>query len=333
MKKKLLLVLICTLVIITQVGCGTKEPVSKTGFYLNTSCQIDIMDMNKTEGEKIIDQVFEECGNYEKMLSRTVKGSDIYKINHAKGKPVTVAPETAYLIKTSIEMSEKTNGQFDITVGKLTDLWNFSSDNPKKPKDADIKEAVKTIGYKNIVIKGNTVQLKNPETWLDLGAIAKGYIADKLTASLEEKGVKTGIVNLGGNIVTIGAKADGSPWNIGIETPYSDRNDIVGAVKMKDQTVVTSGTYERFFEEGGKKYHHILNPKTGYPVNSDIEGVSILSKKGNSGYCDAYSTISLLLGKEKAKEFMSKQDGFEFMIIDTKGKDFNSKGFNIEYKE
>lgn len=333
MRKKILTLILCTVVIITQVSCSSNEPVSKTGFYLNTNCQIDIMDKSKSEGEEIIDGAFKLVAGLENQLSRTASGSDIYKINHAKGQPVKVSDETIELIKQGMKISEETNGEFDITVGKLTDIWDFSAAEPRKPADSDIKKAAATVGYKNIKIEGNKVRLINPDTWLDLGATAKGYIADKATEYVESKGVKAGIINLGGNIVTIGRKPDGDrPWKIGIEAPYSDRKEIVGAVEMEDQTVVTSGTYERFFEENGKKYHHILNTKTGYPADSDITAISILSTKGNSGMCDVFSTTSLLLGKEKAIKFMDKQKGFEYMIIDSQGKTAQSAGFHMEEK-
>ncbi|MEG0919132.1 MAG: FAD:protein FMN transferase [Anaerovoracaceae bacterium] len=333
MRKKILTLILCTVVIITQVSCSSNEPVSKTGFYLNTNCQIDILDKSKSQGEEIIDGAFKLIGELENQLSRTVESSDIYKINHAKGKPVEVKDETVKLIKQGVKISEETNGEFDITVGKLTELWGFSDPEPKKPADKDIKKAAATVGYKNIKIQGNKVSLTNPDTWLDLGATAKGYIADRASEYVESKGVKSAVINLGGNIVTIGRKTDGDkPWKIGIEAPYSDRKEIVGAVQMEDQTVVTSGTYERFFEENGKKYHHILDTKTGYPVDSDITAISILSKKGNSGMSDVLSTTSLLLGKERAIKFIEKQEGFEYMIIDSQGKTTQSAGFNMEKK-
>ena len=330
MFKKLSAILICTILIITQTGCVSKEPVSKTDFYLNTSCTIEIRDMNKSKAQDLIDEAFAKCGYYEGLFSRTIKGTDIYKINNAEGNKITVDPETAAVITAGLQKSKETNGKFDITVGRLTDLWNFSSENPKVPEDKKIKAILPTIGYEKVHIHDNTVQLTDKNTWLDLGAIAKGYIADRVSEFLVSKGVKSGVVNLGGNIVTIGTKEDGSPWNIGLETPYSKRSEIYGSIKMQDQTVVTSGTFERHFEENGKDYHHVLDPKTGYPMDTDILSVSILGKIGTSVDCDGYSTTCLLLGKDKAVEFMKDKKGFEYCIVDKDGNITKSKGFDLK---
>lgn len=330
MFKKLFGILFSILLIITQVGCTSSEPVSKTDFYLNTTCTIEIRGMDESKAVEIIDNAFAECGRYEGLFSRTIKNTDIYKINNAGGDEITVSPETAELINQGIHLAKDTNGLFDITVGQLTDLWNFSATEPKVPADNKIKDTLPTIDYSNIHIHDTTVSLENPNTWLDLGAIAKGYIADRLSDYLIEQGVTSGIVNLGGNIVTIGTKEDGSKWSIGLEAPYSDRQEMIGGIQMENMTVVTSGTYERYIEEDGRKYHHILNPTTGYPVDSDIISVSILSKQGNSAMCDGYSTVCLLLGREKAEEYMKDKEGFEYCILDTDGKIYQSENFNLE---
>lgn len=329
MYKKLFACLICTVLIITQVGCISKEPVSKTDFYLNTTCTIEIREMSKGDAEDLIDDAFAECGRYEGLFSRTIEGSDIYKINHANGEPVTVDPETSSVIAAGLEKCRESDGKFDITVGRLTALWDFSAAEPKVPSEAEIKEVLPTIGCDKVVLHENTAQLTDPDTWLDLGAIAKGYIADRLAEFLTDNGVKSGVVNLGGNIVTIGTKEDGSKWSIGLEAPYSERTEIIGSIKMENQTVVTSGTFERHFEENGKDYHHVLNPATGYPMDTDIVSVSILGDIGTSTQCDGYSTTCLLLGKEKAVEFMKDKEGFEYCITDTDGNITKSEGFDL----
>lgn len=330
MFKKLSVLLICTILIITQAGCISKEPVSKTDFYLNTVCSIEIREMDKSKAEELIDNAFVEIGRYEGLLSRTIAGTDIYKLNNAAGQQLTVSPETAEVMSIGYNISKDTNGLFDITVGQLTNLWNFSSESPKVPTSSDVKTAIETIGYKNLHLHETTASLKNPNTWIDLGAIAKGYIADRVSQYLVDNGVTCGIVDLGGNIVTIGTKEDGSKWNIGIEAPYSDRTEAIGGVPMENQTLVTSGTYERFFEEDGKKYHHILDPATGYPIDSDIVSVSILGDIGSSVYCDGYSTTCLLLGTDKAVDFMKDKKGFEYCILDTDGKIHKSEGFDLQ---
>ncbi|MBN7773198.1 FAD:protein FMN transferase [Clostridium aminobutyricum] len=330
-KLKVIALLLCTALIITQTACGEKqmEPVSDTGFYLNTSCTISIYDKSTDEAKDLISKSFALCEEYEGILSKTIEGSDIYKINHAKGEPVEVQEETLEVIKKSIDYGALSEGKFDITVGKLSGLWNFTGENPRVPAAADIDTAKATIDYRQINIEDNKVSLDNPETELDLGGIAKGYIADKVSEYLVGQGVESAIVNLGGNIVAIGEKTSGDAWNIGIEKPYSDRSDIVGSVKVKNKTVVTSGIYERYFEQDGINYHHILDVKTGYPAQTDVEAVSIVGDFGKSADCDALTTICLILGVEKGMALVESLDGIEASFVDTNGEVHYTSGMEF----
>ena len=335
-------VLLTAVIIIPQTGCGGKEPVSGSEFCLDTSCEITIYDMEGMSEDKaagIIDQAFAGIREYENMLSRTVEGSDVYRINHAEGKSTEVSAETLDVIHTGLLMAELSGGKFDITVGALTDLWKFTSDNPSVPEDQEIRKALETVGYENITMKGNEVGLSDSETRIDLGGVAKGYIADKTGEYMEAQGVTKAIINLGGNITAIGEKEEDTPWTIGIERPYSDRSEIVGSIKVSDKTVVTSGIYERQFVEDGVRYHHVLDPQTGYPAETDLEAVTITAVKGNSGFCDSLSTACLILGKEKAHRLVLKlQDEYPQMEIEAAFIDKNDNiaqtdGMNLELVE
>ena len=335
-------VLLTAVIIIPQTGCGGKEPVSGSEFCLDTSCEITIYDMEGMSEDKaagIIDQAFAEIREYENMLSRTVEGSDVYRINHADGKSTEVSAETLDVIRTGLLMAELSGGKFDITVGALTDLWKFTSYNPSVPEDQEIRKALETVGYENITMKGNEVGLSDSETRIDLGGVAKGYIADKTGEYMEAQGVTKAIINLGGNITAIGEKEEDTPWTIGIERPYSDRSEIVGSIKVSDKTVVTSGIYERQFVEDGVRYHHVLDPQTGYPAETDLEAVTITAVKGNSGFCDSLSTACLILGKEKAHRLVLKlQDEYPQMEIEAAFIDKNDNiaqtdGMNLELVE
>ena len=335
-------VLLTAVIIIPQTGCGGKEPVSGSEFCLDTSCEITIYDMEGMSEDKaagIIDQAFAEIREYENMLSRTVEGSDVYRLNHADGKSTEVSAETLDVIRTGLLMAELSGGKFDITVGALTDLWKFTSDNPSVPEDQEIRKALETVGYENITMKGNEVGLSDSETRIDLGGVAKGYIADKTGEYMEAQGVTKAIINLGGNITAIGEKEEDTPWTIGIERPYSDRSEIVGSIKVSDKTVVTSGIYERQFVEDGVRYHHVLDPQTGYPAETDLEAVTITAVKGNSGFCDSLSTACLILGKEKAHRLVLKlQDEYPQMEIEAAFIDKNDNiaqtdGMNLELVE
>lgn len=332
----ILTTLLIVLIIITQTGCGKVEPVTKTSYYLDTVCDITIYnmeDMSEVRAKEAIDKGFKVCSKYENLLSKTKKGSDIYKVNHSKGKAVKVDDETIKVVNKGIQYGDLSKGRFDITIGKVTDLWDFHSEKPKVPAEVDIKKALSAVSYKQIKIEGDTIALENPEGEIDLGGIAKGYIADRVADSLKEQGVTNAIVNLGGNIVAIGGKNLETSFNIGIERPYSDRTEIVGSVHMKNQTIVTSGIYERNFKVKDKIYHHILDVKTGYPVDSDVEAVTIVADIGRSVDCDGLSTTCLLLGVEKGKALIESLDGVEALFIDKNNKITYTSGMNFVPKK
>lgn len=339
--KSVVIILITAFVIITQTGCGDKdsvsEPISKNAFCLNTSCDISVYDKSGKEAEEILEGAFDEIDKYENMFSKTVSDSDTSLVNNSGGKPAKVSEDTYEVIKMALDISRLSDGKFDITVGRLTELWDFQSDDPKLPEDRSIEEALKTVGYDNVSLGDDfTVTLSDADAKLDLGGIAKGYIADRITEYLEQQGVKSALINLGGNVVAVGSKPDGTSWNIGIERPYSDRTELIGSVKVSDTTVVTSGIYERMFVEDGKLYHHVLDPKTGYPAETDLEAVTITGKKGYSAYCDGLSTSCLMLGKEKAIALVEKlqqempEAGFEASFIDKDDNVTKTDGMVIE---
>ncbi|MDE8731862.1 FAD:protein FMN transferase [Eubacteriales bacterium DFI.9.88] len=327
--KKSLLLVVCMCIIITQTGCGSEEPVSENQFRLDTICTITIYDLKKSQAQDALDKAFACIKDYENMLSKTVEGSDVYKINHAGGKPVAVHGETMEVIQKGIEYGQLSQGMFDITIGALSDLWDFTGNNPRVPDEEQLKKAVKTVDYRKVKVEGDTAALTDKDARLDLGGIAKGYIADRVTEVLEKAGVKKAIIDLGGNIVTIGSKGEGKPWKIGIERPYSDRSEILGAVEMVDATIVTSGVYERYFEAGGKLYHHVLNPKTGYPIENNLDAVTIKAGKGQSVDCDILGTVCLMLGMEKSRELLAGMDGIQAAFIDKNDKVTEINGMKV----
>jgi thiamine biosynthesis lipoprotein len=292
--------------------------------------------MKESEANDILDDAFTETKRYENILSKTVEGSDVYKINNAGGTPVEVSDDTINVINLGIQMGDLSEGMFDITIGAVTDLWDFTGDNPHVPDKADLTAALEGVNYKNIVVKGNTVKLSNSNAQIDLGGVAKGYIADRITEYLQDKGVERAIINFGGNVVAIGDKDDSTNWTIGIERPYSDRTDIVGSVDVSDTTVVTSGIYERNFTEDGVLYHHVLNPHTGYPTDSELESVTITAAKGNSAFCDGLSTVCLMLGADKAQTLIEKLQaeypdmGIQAAFIDKNDNMTQTDGMNVQ---
>lgn len=310
--KRICLVLLTLIFVLNISSCGKNtEPISRSGTYFDTIITITLYDSDR---EDVIDGCFKLAQKYEDYFSTTNPDSDIAKINSAGGKPVKVHAETIDIIKKSLYYSELTNGKFDITVGKLSKIWQNSIKTSTVPDDTEIKNALSTVDYHGINIKGNYVNLTVPNQELDLGGIAKGYIADRMREYILKKNVKSGIINLGGNVVVLGNKPDGSEYNIGIQKPFSENGSVITSVKVSDESMVTSGTYERFFKKDGVVYHHILDLDTGYPCQNELNSVTILSKESVDG--DALSTSCFCLGEEKSKELLKKLDNVDAIFVD-----------------
>ena len=288
-------------------ACAPKtpqRPLSETRLLLDTVCTVAIYD--PAADKDLPGEALDLCAEYERLLSRTIEGSDIWRINHAGGQPVTVDTRTAAVIQAGLEYGAFSGGLFDITIGQVSALWDFSG-NPAVPSPAQLSAAQETVDYRRVTVTGNTVQLAHAGAWLDLGGIAKGYIADQLAAFLKERGVNAAVIDLGGNIVTVGAKPDGKPWRIGIEQPFSGRREVIGALNTGEASIVTSGIYERQFEENGVLYHHILDPASGLPSRSDVISATVVSQSSTVG--DALTTIIILTGSEKAPALLEQAPG------------------------
>lgn len=307
MKKKILLALLC-LQTVLLTGCN--EPISKSDFMLDTIVEITIYD---SSDESLLTGSMDLCKKYENLFSKTIETSDISRINEAHGTPVTVSSDTISILSVGMKYSQLSDGAFDLSIAPASNLWDFKSENPSPPSKTAVSEALMHINYKNIIISGNTVSLKDPEAKIDLGGIAKGYIADRIKDYLVSEGVKSAVINLGCNILTIGQKPDHTPFNVGIRAPFKDQNTVICAVPVDGLSVVSSGPYERYFEYEGTLYHHILDPATGYPTTNNLAGVSIISPLSVDG--DALSTTCFVLGLEKGTELINSLDPIEAIFI------------------
>ena len=313
MKKitSLSMAIICLLLI----GCNEKPKNLKSSrFMLDTIVTLDINCDQKT-----LEEAFLLCEKYENLLSKTRKNSDVYKLNNADDY-ITVSKDTIKIIKRSVYFSGLSGGLFDITICPVTNLWDFEG--TTLPDRKEIEEAIKNVNYERIKTDGEKVFLDGTE--IDLGGIAKGYIADKLLSFFKEKNVTDGIINLGGNVIVFGDKEK----SVGIAKPFSE-NEIVAKVKLKNKSIVTSGTYERFIDIDGKIYHHILDPKTGYSCETDLNSATVIGD--TSLDLDALSTICILLGKEKATKLIEQTENTEAVFIDKQGKLTYTKG--LKYKD
>ncbi len=281
---------------------------SAVGFYLDTVITLSAY----TEDSSLLDSALLECGRYEQLLSRTVEGSDVWRINHAGGQPVEVSDATTEVISIALEVSRLSEGAFDITVAPASVLWDFTSGAAVLPDAAELADAAARTDYRQLVLEGNTVTL--PEGMMvDLGAIAKGYIADQVKQYLVDRGITQAILSFGGNIVTIGEKPDGSAWKVGIQDIDAPTGTSMLVLENRDGSVVTSGIYERGFDLDGVRYHHILDPKTGWPVQNELASVTIVSVPSVWG--DALATAAFILGTEKGLELIESLDGIEAVFI------------------
>jgi len=310
MKMKKILAALAAVFMLT--GC-TPQEVSDTDFLLNTVSTITVYNMNGKKAQEIIDECFSLCRDYENMLSKTIKTSDVSRINSSGGKAVEVNSETAELINLAVNYSRLSNGKFDITVNSAAELWDFTGENPHIPTDSEIDEALEKINYKNINVEGNTVFLNGNGTSIDLGGIAKGYIGDRARDFPMENGVEKAIINLGGNILVITPEGDKKGATIGIQEPFAQQGKLLGTVNIKNGTVVTSGIYERYFEENGKIYHHILDTSTARPVENDLYSVTIIAE--NSADADALSTACFALGIDEGMKLIESLDNTEAVFV------------------
>lgn len=316
--------LIMGLAVLLLTGCRRKiEPVSKSDFLLDTFVTVTLYDKDDPE---ILNGCMDVCRSYENIFSKTIEKSEVYKLNHrpAEEKTATVSKDVAALLSRGLHYSQISDGAFDITVEPLSSLWDFTSPDPVIPPKEEINQAVKKVDYKKLKLEGNQLSFLSPDTSMDFGAIAKGYIADRMKDYLTKQGVQSAIINLGGNVLCVGEKTDGTPFKIGLQKPYADRNVTIETLNIRDMSVVSSGVYERHFVKDGVNYHHILNPKEGYPYENGLVSVTILSKLSVDG--DGLSTTCFSLGLNKGLEVIDSMDDVYGVFITDDYKIHYSKG-------
>jgi len=293
-------------------GCASAQQKKQTavGFYLDTVITLTAY----VDDAAVLTDALAECGRYERLLSRTVEGSDVWRVNHAGGKPVEVSDDTIVLLQTARQVSEFSGGAFDVTIAPVSTLWDFTSGAAVVPDTDAIAKAAALVDYTrmDVDVEGNTVTL--PEgMMIDLGGIAKGYIADEVKQYLMDRGVESAVLSFGGNIVTIGLKPDGSPWKVGIQDIDRPTGEYMLVSLSYGGSTVTSGIYERGFESDGVYYHHILDPNTGWPIQNRLASVTIFSDSSMWG--DALATAAFALGPEDGMALIEEINGAEAVFI------------------
>ncbi|CAM4322110.1 FAD:protein FMN transferase [Vibrio neonatus] len=292
---------------------------------------IDLI-VHHEKGEHLIKEVFLQLNQYAQRFTVNQDDSELMKVNQFAGiKPVTVQPDLFYLIKKATQVSLDMSNPFNIAVGPLVKMWRIGFKDAKLPTDNEITRALELVNPKNIILneQNQSVFLSQVGMRIDLGAIAKGYFADEIKRYLVNAGVTQGIINLGGNVLSIGGapKNANQSWNIGIQNPLLQRGEICRVVPLKDRSMVTSGINERFFQLNGKRYHHLLDPNTGRPISTDIASVTIISERSIDG--EIWSTAGFLSSTKQSLEHfnqLSSQAGIEAVIISQKGDINVSKG-------
>lgn len=332
--------LISLLLLALLVGCAplTKnisetqeiEPVEKTAFLMGTIVKITIYGEVK-EVEPIFQKVFDRISEIEDRMTinNDTEKSEIVQLNNKAGKEYSkLSSDTFYVLEKGIYYSKISNGKYDITIGPLVKLWNIGTEEARLPEEIEINKARSLVNYKNLILdKDNlSAKLNTPGMIVDLGSIAKGYAADEAAKILQDAGIEHAIINIGGNILTLNTKPDGTYWRLGLQDPLEPRGDYMGIVMLNDQALVSSGVYERYFELNGKRYHHILNPKTGYPEENSILSVSIITE--NSIDADGLSTTIFLLGLEEGMQMIEDLPSTEAIFITYDKKVYLSSGID-----
>ncbi len=311
-------------------GCTTAgEPLSKSGFYLNTFVTVTLYDSRDIS---LLEDCMELCGAYEQIFSRTRQDSELYLLNHnslrdAEGY-AQVSDELYELISMGLAYGELSQGALDITVAPVSSLWDFSvpEEQAVVPPAEAIEQGLAFVDYEKVkLLPDNKVYLPEGMS-LDLGAAAKGYIADRMKEYLTEQGVSSAVINLGGNILCIGSKSAEESFQIGIRQPFQESSETAAVMKISDASVVTSGVYERCFTaEDGTFYHHILDPDTGYPCRNNLLSVTIVAR--SSTEADALSTACFCLGMEEGIKLLDSIPDAYGVFITEDGELHYSSGF------
>ncbi|WP_455381625.1 FAD:protein FMN transferase [Salinispira pacifica] len=317
---------VLALAILTGCNGGPSKPVSQTELLLGTTITITVYDH---VDRSVIDKAFARVRDIHNRMTTEGDQSEVVQINREAGiKPVQVTPDVFEVIKTALDFSRLTDGAFDITVGPIVKLWGIGTDHEQLPPKKDIEALLPLVNWRWVKLNeaDHSVYLEKRGMGIDLGGIAKGYAADEAKRILAQGGVKHAILDFGGNILVMGTKPDGSNWRIGIQTPFKTRGSFLGIVTTADRSVVTSGPYERYFMKDGTMYHHIIDPKTGYPVQRHLTSTTIYS--GVSMICDGLSTSVFVMGLQNGAALIRQLKGVDAIFVTDQDKVYYTSGLD-----
>ncbi|MEW6081460.1 MAG: FAD:protein FMN transferase [Bacillota bacterium] len=293
-------------------GCSRK-PFTESDFIMDTLVRIEV---HGPRAETAARAALDEMRRVESLMSAYVETSDVSRINSQAGvAPVTISPETSFVLQEALRISEASWGAFDVTVGPLVGLWDIAGENPRVPSPEEIEDALEKVNYQRLQVKEGRAFLEAPGMRVDLGAIAKGYAVDRAAQILLDHGVTSAILDAGGNVYVVGSRSDGSPWRVGIRHPRRE-GEALAVLEASDTGVVTSGDYQRYFESDGVRYHHIFDPRTGYPAR---ESASATVVSPSSVEADALSTALFVLGPVEGMNLIESLEGVEGLVVDAAG--------------
>lgn len=314
MKQRWLAVLLVLILLLSS--CARPEvAMTEVQFVLGTVVSLDIRDH---ASETLMKSLTSHLTLIENLMSPTIKTSDVYRLNHAGGQALLVSNYTYAVLGKALEYARVTRELFDPTLGTLINIWGIGTDGAKIPSQHEIDSAIVMRGIDNVEMLGKYQVRLTGNAQLDLGAIAKGYAADELVRLAKRAGVQSAIFNLGGNVIVLGSKGT-NPFRIAIQNPFSERDDYLGILDARDTSIVTSGDYERYFiGPDGTKYHHILDPRTGFPADNELASITIVCP--NSTLADALSTAVYVMGLEAGLGYVNSLEGVEAIFV-TKTRD------------
>ena len=324
----LILAIIVGLIIIFIFATGKYEKleVVKSSYALGTLINLKVYG---SKGEAAIKKAIDKLNDIDDKMSAFKEDSEISRITSKAGNASqAVSKDTYFVIKKAVEYSKILEGTFDPTIRPLVKLWKIGTEEETIPEKDQIDETLKLVNYNDVILDENnhSIMLKHKKQALDVGGIAKGFAADEVRDILYEYNIKSALIDLGGNIFALGSKGDGTPWRIGIQNPFEPRGEYIGILSVKNKSVVTSGNYERYFMKDGQRFHHIIDPKTGYPSKSKIISATIISDNSIDG--DGLSTGVYILGIDKAMKIIEAIDGIDAIFITEDKKIYKTSGID-----
>ncbi len=319
---KSLVLLVTALSFLLASGCSQDKPYRESRFLMGTLVEIAAYpDTNRVR--TAVAEAYDRMEAIEAATDHRKEDSVLAALR--RGERVTLSGDLRAVFASAMMIARESSGAFDPTMGKVVSLWGFDMDTPRLPLEQELRNSLKTVGFEKVTLAG-TIKAGSP-VWLDLGGVAKGYAVDEAVKVLKEQGVSAGIVNAGGDLKAFGRKPGGKRWRIGVQAP-DDYQDLVGVLEIANGAVATSGDYERYFETGGKRYHHILDPGTGYPARSGLRSVTIIAS--DCLLADALSTAIFVMGPEKGLELVKGRDGVHAVLVLETGEVLTTGGVGSE---